>query len=98
MEFRIRGAATAISYIINILLKGRQRHRNMSNDLQPPDDSGAAGTERFNTVVPDLGSGAGWDRTDLSALFKLYPDGDGALLSPHAHLNANGALFGGQLV
>ncbi len=71
----------------------------MSNtSASPKDDSGAAGTERFNTVVPDLGSGAGWDRSDLSELLTLHPGADGALYSPHAHLNANGAVFGGQLV
>ena len=70
----------------------------MSNDSRSADDAGAAGTERFNTVVPDLGSAAGWDRSDLSVLFTLYPGDDGALYSPHAHLNANGAVFGGQLI
>ncbi len=70
----------------------------MPDEPQSADETGAAATERFNTVVPDLGSGAGWDRSDLSVLFTLHPGEDGALYSPHAHLNANGAVFGGQLV
>lgn len=55
-------------------------------------------TERFNTVLPDLGSGPGWDQSDLSVLLTLDRQADGVLCSPHAETNINGALFGGQLI
>lgn len=60
--------------------------------------AGAAGTEKFNTVAPDLGSAEGWDRQGLVELMRLRFDASGALYSPHADVNINGALFGGQLI
>lgn len=54
--------------------------------------------ERFNTVQPDLGSDPAWDHRDLSVLLSLKRGDDGALYSPHADVNLNGAVFGGQLV
>lgn len=60
--------------------------------------SGAAGTEKFNTVAPDLGSGEGWDTLGLAELMRLRFSDSGALYSPHADVNINGALFGGQLI
>ena len=54
--------------------------------------------ERFNSVVPDLGSDPAWDRGELSALLSLTRGSDGALYSQHADTNMNGTLFGGQLV
>lgn len=54
--------------------------------------------ERFNSVQPDLGSDPAWDHRDLSVLLSLKRGNDGALYSPHADVNLNGAVFGGQLV
>lgn len=65
--------------------------------MNTPRDSGAA-VERFNTVMPELGSAAGWDRSNLAALLTLQPAGDGVWTSPHADVNVNGAVYGGQLI
>ncbi|WP_077035438.1 acyl-CoA thioesterase II [Pelomonas sp. KK5] len=54
--------------------------------------------ERFNSVVPDLGSDPAWDRGDLAALLALTRGDDGAFYSQAPDTNLNGALFGGQLV
>lgn len=61
-------------------------------------DDGGAATPRFNSVLPDLGSGAGWDREDLAALLTLQRHPDGGLYSQHVDTNMRGAVFGGQLI
>lgn len=52
----------------------------------------------LNSVQPDLGGSPGWDQPPLPTLFTLAPGPDGVLLSPHAEVNANGAIYGGQLI
>lgn len=63
----------------------------------PPEDA-SAGTERFNSVAPELGSHRDWDRQSLTDLLHLQPIGPG-LFHTDRHLpNAFGVIFGGQLV
>lgn len=53
----------------------------------------------LNTVQPDLAPPRpGWDPEDLLALLVPEPDPAGVLTSQRAAANANGAIFGGQLI
>ena len=52
----------------------------------------------LNSVQPELGNISGWDRPRLEQLLRLAPQFPGHLLSVHAETNANGAIFGGQLI
>jgi len=52
----------------------------------------------LNSVQPELGNSSGWDRPRLEALLKLTHLATGELISKHAEANANGFIFGGQLI
>jgi acyl-CoA thioesterase-2 len=52
----------------------------------------------LNSVQPDLGGSPGWDKPRLNDLLTLTPGDGGVLRSSHAEVNANGTIYGGQLI
>lgn len=64
----------------------------------PPPAAARAGTERFNSVVPELGSHPDWDRNSLTDLLHLQPTGPGTFCTDRSLANAFGVIFGGQMV